>query len=161
MVQRHVGPEDGRRHLGVGAVGVVSPLLARRGEGAVESQGAVRRGRGDGVGGGVLRDVAHGLGAGQRAVVAPWGQEVSQEEEASRGARWRRRSQPGGWARLWREKACRCCHSYSCHMVSSRSDLLFSAATAATAGRRARSYTEPDTLQMLSGLMALLRGSVR
>lgn len=55
----------------MGAVGIVSHLLSRGGEGAVESQSAVRRGRGDGVGHSELRDVAHGLGAGQRAVVTP------------------------------------------------------------------------------------------
>lgn len=54
---------------------VVSPLLARSGEGAVASQRAVGGRSGDGVlgtghQGGVLRDVAHGLGAGQGGVVA-------------------------------------------------------------------------------------------
>lgn len=39
---RGLPPEDGRGHLGVGAAGVVGGLLARGGEGAVESQGAVR-----------------------------------------------------------------------------------------------------------------------
>lgn len=68
-----------------------------------------------------------------------------------------------GGARLCLEKACLCCHSYSCHMVSSRRDLLLSAAAKAPeeAGRRARSYAEPEALQMLSGLIRLLRGSVR
>ena len=48
-------------------------------------------------------------------------------------------------------------------MVSSLIDLLFSAVVTVVveAGRRARSYTEPATLQMLSGLTMLLRGSVR
>lgn len=68
-----------------------------------------------------------------------------------------------GGARLCLEKACLCCHSYSCHMVSSLRDLLFSAAVKLLVeeGRRIRSYTEPDTLQMLSGLIRLLRGNVR
>lgn len=49
-------------------------------------------------------------------------------------------------------------------MVSSLIDLLFSAVVTVVvveAGRRARSYTEPATLEMLSGLTMLLRGSVR
>lgn len=55
----------------MGAVGVESRLLPRWGEGAVESQSAVRRGRGDGVSHYELRDVAHGLGAGQCAIMTP------------------------------------------------------------------------------------------
>lgn len=50
---------------------------------------------------------------------------------------------PVGGAKLCLEKACRCCHSYSCHMVSSLMDLLFSAVVevepVVEAGRRARS----------------------
>lgn len=48
-------------------------------------------------------------------------------------------------------------------MVSSLSERLFSAAVKVLveAGRRARSYTEPATLHTLSGLIMLLRGSVR
>lgn len=48
-------------------------------------------------------------------------------------------------------------------MVSSLIDLLFSAVLTVEveAGWRARSYTEPVTLQMLSGLIMLLRGIVR
>lgn len=72
---------------------------------------------------------------------------------------------PVGRARLCLEKACRCCHSYSCHMVSSLMDLLFSAAVevepVVEAGRRARSYTEPATLLTLPGRIIPLRGSVR
>lgn len=71
MVQRHTRPEDGRGHLRVGAVGIVSRLLARGGEGAVQSQGAVRWGGGNGVGHSMLGDVAHGLGAGKRSIVPP------------------------------------------------------------------------------------------
>lgn len=54
----------------MGAVGIVwCHLLAGRREGAVESQRAVRwRGR-DGVRHGVFRDVAHGLCAGEGAVM--------------------------------------------------------------------------------------------
>lgn len=53
----------------MGTVGVVSHLLARRGEGAVESQGAVRRRGGDGVRHGVFGDVAHGLCGGEGAIM--------------------------------------------------------------------------------------------
>lgn len=74
---------------------------------------------------------------------------------------------PVGGARLCLEKACRCCHSYSCHMVSSLIDLLFSTVVEVEVGpevetgRRARSYTEPATLHTLPGRITPLRGSVR
>lgn len=73
--QRQVPHRDRRADLRAGAMVVVGPLLTGRGEGVVEGQRAVGGRGGDGmVGrghqGGVLRDVAHGLGAGQGRVVA-------------------------------------------------------------------------------------------
>jgi len=83
VVLRHVLPEDGRSHLGVGAVGVVSDLLARRGEGAIECQGAVRRRAGDGACHGVFRDVTHGLSAGKGTVMTHWN-----NQEQKRKSHW-------------------------------------------------------------------------
>lgn len=68
-VKSHVPPQYGRRNLRVGAAVILSNLLTRRGERAVQSQRAVRWGGGNGVRHGMLGDVAHGLNAGQRAVM--------------------------------------------------------------------------------------------
>lgn len=68
-VKSHVPPQYGRRNLRVGAAVILSNLLTRRGERAVRSQRAMRWGGGNGVRHGMLGDVAHGLNAGQRAVM--------------------------------------------------------------------------------------------
>lgn len=68
-IKSHVPPQYGRRNLRVGATMILSNLLTRRGECAVQSQRAMRWGSGNGVRHGMLGDVAHGLNAGQRAVM--------------------------------------------------------------------------------------------
>lgn len=68
-VKSHISPQYGRRNLRVGATMILSNLLTRRGECAVQSQRAMRWGSGNGVRHGMLGDVAHGLNAGQCAIM--------------------------------------------------------------------------------------------